>query len=285
MPGVVPTDIIIAVDTSGSMAFESAAVQENLNAFSQQIVDSGVDVRVVLIGQPLCIDAPLGSGNCPDDDNSPLFNHVPVTVNSTDALEIIVGQYDQYAQFLRPEAAKQILVVTDDNASTFPGPPDMWFHENFVGLNPTLANFVLHGIVCETQCPEAATVGSWYIALADQTGGIIGDLCLQDFQPVFDVISQSVVTNSIACSYALPEVGSGPQDADTAAVSIELGEGPILVTPVATPADCADVEHGWFFDDPLAPTLVIFCPETCQQLKEDKDASIEIGLTCSTASR
>src|SRR5688500_16039227 len=44
-----PADIIFVVDNSPSMIEETDAVQAQLNAFSQQIVDAGIDIRVLLL--------------------------------------------------------------------------------------------------------------------------------------------------------------------------------------------------------------------------------------------
>ena len=71
-----PADIIWAVDTSGSMIDEAAAVQNSINAFSQQIVASGIDVHVVMTRRlsdlrfglsaspAICVAPPLGTGQC-----------------------------------------------------------------------------------------------------------------------------------------------------------------------------------------------------------------------------
>lgn len=286
-PTVVPADIIIAVDTSGSMFEEADAVQANLNTFSQQIVDAGVDARVILIASApnsfdgVCIDPPLGGGGCPaTDDNEPLFLHVDQTVFSTDAYERIIDTYPQYMDTLRPEAVKQILIVSDDNSWTGADA----FDSDFVALDPTHFGYTQHGIVSMTNCPAAATVGQEYIDLAMTTGGVIGDLCLQDFQPVFDELAAAVVDNSIPCFYALPDAAGGPQDASTAEVEVDFGEGPQPIEPVDTPDLCQEDTDNWFFDNPKDPSSIIFCPFTCLRLKQSLESSVEIAITCAPAS-
>ena len=252
-PMVVPADIIIAVDTSGSMTEEVAAVQANLNSFSQQIVDAGVDAVVVLIangfGQfDICIDPPLGGGGCPaTDDNEPTFLHVDTTVNSWDALNQIINTYPQYEHMLRDNAVKQILVVSDDNSNPMTATQ---FNDQWVDLDPTHFGYTSHGIVSETNCLAAASIGSVYIELASNSGGIIGDLCDQDFQPVFDELAAAVVDNSIPCTYELPDAANGPQDAKTAEVFVDFGGGQEIVEPVENPDLCVEEEDNWFFDDP-----------------------------------
>ena len=79
-----PADIIFGIDTSGSMSEEVAEVQQNLNRFSERIIASGIDVRVIVLstlqGTAMpggvtvdgpCIAPPLGSGQCPADSNPP----------------------------------------------------------------------------------------------------------------------------------------------------------------------------------------------------------------------
>src|SRR5690606_3496249 len=50
-PQYEPADIIFAVDTSGSMSDEIGFTQQHLNQFSTQIVQSGIDVRVVMLAE------------------------------------------------------------------------------------------------------------------------------------------------------------------------------------------------------------------------------------------
>src|SRR5262245_15744943 len=113
-----PADIIIAVDTSGSMDEESAQVQANLNAFATIITNSGIDVHVILIADSgVCIPAPLGSGACGGGgEKLPNYRHVVQGVASTDAFEVILATYPQWKSSLRPNATKTLAVVSDDNS-------------------------------------------------------------------------------------------------------------------------------------------------------------------------
>src|SRR5512145_762980 len=49
---ITPADIIFAVDGSSSMAVETEFVKTYMNQFSQKIMDSGIDVHVILIASP-----------------------------------------------------------------------------------------------------------------------------------------------------------------------------------------------------------------------------------------
>ncbi len=48
---VLPADVIWTIDTSCSMVEETAAVRANMNAFSKQIANAGIDIRIVLIAE------------------------------------------------------------------------------------------------------------------------------------------------------------------------------------------------------------------------------------------
>ncbi|HET9955699.1 MAG TPA: hypothetical protein VFQ61_14390, partial [Polyangiaceae bacterium] len=163
---VQPADIIFAIDTSTSMTAEIEFVQSYMNEFSQMILNSGIDVRVILIAGPrdavvgggvggaagmggaggaagmagaagaggrrpagggvvggtltqtVCIGPPLGSGQCPDDTKLPNYFHVQQYVDSHDALDVIVNAFPKYKEYLRPNASKSFVVVSDDNAES-----------------------------------------------------------------------------------------------------------------------------------------------------------------------
>ncbi len=61
-----------------------------MNNFSTKIINSGIDVHVVMISSyptddGICVDPPLGSGGCPvKDNNPPKYTHV----NAKHLLEI-----------------------------------------------------------------------------------------------------------------------------------------------------------------------------------------------------
>ncbi len=283
-----PADIIVVVDNSGSMDFEAAAVQNNLNSFSQQIVDSGIDVHVVLIssypgeGNGICIDPPLGSGGCPDNDNNPvLFTHLNEEVGSNDGLERILGNQPDWAPVLRPDAALHFMMVTDDESDL----DAVSFDMQLKAFDPGYADYVFNGIVCTTECEETADIGGVYIALGQLTGGIIADLCLQDFQPVFDQLATEVIAGAqIACEWDVPAPPPGEEfDPAKVNVSFDDGEGGGFdIGYVESVDDCGAVIDGWYYDNPAAPTKIFACEQTCAKMQSFENATIEITLGCET---
>jgi hypothetical protein len=310
-----PADILLAVDTSGSMDQEIAQVQQNLNNFAALITNSGIDAHVVLIADAtMCIPAPLGSGQCNGgDEKLPAYRHVVQTVNSTDALEVILSTYPQWKDSLRPNATRTIAVVSDDNSTLGAGA----FTTQLLALDPSFTGFKFDAIVsiidpdsiqftclncafqgmlscnnCAEKCcdkmlgctPLPADKGQVYIDLVQQTGGILGDLCIQDFGPVFQDMATGVVQSSqLSCDYDIPPPPMG-EVLDPGKVNVNYtpsGQPTMPILFVDAPADCGAL-GGWYYDNPGAPTKIIMCPTTCDILKADSTGKIEVLFGCET---
>jgi hypothetical protein len=318
-----PADVVWAIDNSGSMAEEMQFLRDNMNAFSKQISQSGIDVRIVLLSDVLrpdmmdpdagmgrgggrgrrngiCIDAPLGSGTCPDDSQLPAYLHVPQPVGSHDALDVIVMSYAQWMAQMRPGATKSFVVVTDDDAVQQPDPFGLFgpvtvptaaersaaFMTAVKALDPALfASFKLDAIYPFTMCQEAAAVGEVYAELVKATGGVGGDLCQQDFKPVFDELARGIVSAShIACEWTIPAAPSG-STFEVGKVNLQYATGvtpaPQTVLHVDAVSQCA-AQGGWFYDDNNSPTRIAVCPATCDAIKNDPSAKVDILFGCAT---
>jgi hypothetical protein len=289
--GKKPADIIFVVDNSPSMVEEADAVQQRLNEFSGQIVEAGIDMRVLLltaypnpgvdptIDTGICIDPPLGGGGCPgDDDNQPLFAHLHQNIGSSHALQKILDTQDVWAPMMRPGSAKHIIVVSDDDS--YLGADS--FDEQFKAFDPAYENYALHGIVSLSNCFFADTIGAQYIELAELTGGVLGDLCDQEFQPLFDTLTTAVLQGtSLACDWEMPEAPEGHEiDPDSVEVLLEVDGAPLGPDHVTALDACGSVEHGWYYDDAEAPTRIMACPQTCATLQDATDASLDIEVGC-----
>ena len=294
-----PVDIIFVIDDSGSMLMEIASVAANMNNFSTKIINSGIDVHVVMISSypsddGICVDPPLGSGGCPvKDNNPPKYTHVNAKVGSNDALQKVLDHYPDYKALLRPDAAKHVVVVTDDNSDLSAAA----FDAAFKALDPGLAAYKLHAIcgakdsgdilwcaqnaIC---CAFTAKAGKVYMDLINKTGGEWGDLCLQNFTPVFDVLSTEVIQNaSLACEWTIPDpMGDDPIDFDKVNVDFVDGMNVKPIGKVETPADCGNVSDGWYYDDPMKPTKILVCPQTCDKIQGVANAKIDIKFGCET---
>ena len=111
-------DVVLALDTSGSMDEEKAAVESHLNSFAAALEGAGVDLHLILVADgKVCVPAPLGKGTCPGDENLERYRHVEVSVASRNALSQILNTHTQWRSSLRPGAARSIIVITDDDSN------------------------------------------------------------------------------------------------------------------------------------------------------------------------
>jgi hypothetical protein len=305
-----PADIIIAVDTSGSMDEESSQVQANLNAFSTIITQSGIDVHVVMIAdQTMCIPAPLGSGQCSGaDEKLPAYRHVLQGVASNDALQQILTTYPLWKSALRQGATKTFAVVSDDDSDLSAAA----FTSALLALDPpTFQGFKFDGIVsstppdacifggcvfncaaCANPCcdkvlfcaPLSAAEGTVYKQLIAQTSGVFGDLCSQNFGPVFQDMATALVQSSqLSCEYDIPPP-PGSQMLDPDAVNVQYtpsGGTPVPILNVPGPGQCA-MKGGWYYDDPVNPKKILVCPTTCATLKADAGGKVDVLFGCQT---
>ena len=305
---VLPADIIFALDNSGSMDEEAKFVQANMNIFSFGI-PAHIDPHVVVISADasdengVCIAPPLGSGSCPNDSNPPLLLHVPQFVASSDSLDLLLSLFDQYTPSLRVNSVKHVVVVSDDNASleaasflqqfqdkltAFGSSPEFTFHGIFAYTEPNpmaCMNDPGFDSCCAPGIPwvYAADIGEEYAKLVNMTGGVAGNLCLQDFAPVFNAVTAAVTQSTkLACEWEIPEPPDGGV-VDPNLVNVEYtagGSPPAPIGYVDSAAGCANVQHGWYFDDPVSPTKVLACPQTCDLLQAATDAGINIIFGC-----
>jgi len=319
-----PVDIIFGIDTSPSMVEEVAMVQENMNAFSQQIIDANIDVRVIVLsgfevpepaeGTPPmlaevdgpCIAPPLGSGSCPEDSNPPTYVHIEAPVGSWNVLDVYIDQYPQYKQYLRENSLKTFVTISDDNANPETNPASAMvgfmdptqipvhitadlFIDAVAQLEPAdsamWSNWHYSSIYCFTKCEPYAdlgAIGAVHQELVDRTQGVAGDLCLQDFQPVFDQLAVELVSGSnLACDWPIP---APPEDEvmEIEKTSVQFTLDGVQEDPLPRILDGTQCgEHdAWYYDNPTEPTRIFACPVTCERVQAADLAEVGILFGC-----
>jgi len=319
-----PADVIWAVDNGGNMQSDIDFVRDNLKSFADRITSSGVDVRTILItdsldpdvvsmatplGGPagdwrsICIGAPMGSGNCPDDSNPPSFLHVDKEVGRGHSflptpekhpLNMFIQEYPQYRDVLRVGATKTFVVISDVNAATPPNDSAAAFTQNVVALDPTMfASWKLSAVVAfMPPCPGVDVTGllfpsergQTYIDLAMQTGGVTGDLCAQDFQGVFDDIANGVIgASQLECEWAIPAAPMGQTfDENKVNVLLTTAGTEQSIGRVDDVSACGTVPHGWYYDSATPPTRLFACDQTCAAIRAATDAKLDVLFGCQT---
>ena len=296
--GLQPADLVIVVDNSGSMALEVEMVRGAVNSLSSRLFLANIDLRLALISagsddpQGICVPPPVGSGSCPADENPPGYLHIHDGVGSNNALQKILTHHATWSALQRQWASKHLLVVSDDDSDLTASS----FDSQLTTLDPTMVGYRFHAIAspedpviacvagtscCPNHIPLSADLSQEYIDLVALTGGLFDNLCDQDFGPFFDQLVAEVVNGSAArCDFELPSPPVGRDPADLNA-EIRDGAGGILqVGAVASVADCTGVDQGWYADDPLAPTTLHLCPQTCADVRGFPAPELDLFYGC-----
>lgn len=289
-----PADIIIAIDQSTSMTEETQFVQMQINAFAAQITAMDIDARIVLIAENpsgpvgenlICVPEPLAGPMCGDNPDKSFMN-VNHHVDSHDAFAWILDCYAggnahescydsesvpfdcqfMYQTVLRDDAVKHVVVITDDD----PCMTGMEFDQAFTALDPMHhGDYLFHAIVPFTDCPYRSGAPDEYLALVTDRVGVSGDLCTQDFQPVWDKLVATVAKTSVlACEWDIPAVPSNETlDPNKVNVSYTLDGKARDLKHVPAEADCAKAQDAWYYDDPKNPTQILVCPDVCDEIQ------------------
>jgi hypothetical protein len=324
-----PVDIIFVIDTSGSMMDEIAATEKNINTnFAKIIGQSGLDYRVIMLAQfgpggapafDVCIKPPLGGNPCTTESapiNTATYYQYDPHIDSNDSLRLILSTYNQadphgsaflgWSQWLRPNAAKVFIEITDDNAT---GELAADFDAALMALTPsnfgdaTHRNYIWHSIVGikenspviapwqpadpiqYTACSTAVNAGAEYQQLSQLSGGLRFPVCQSaSFDSVFNTVAQGVVAGSkIACNFDLPPAPAG-QVVDLASVVVEYNadNSGVLQTfsQVSDAAHCAVNSFYVVTDVDAGLPQAILCPDTCATVQADSKAQIGVRFDC-----
>jgi len=227
-----------------------------------------------------------------------------------------------WSQWLRPEALKVFVEITDDDVSCTTYGYDFKdnntvaggtaaaaaFDSALLALSPeqfgTAAqrNYVWHSIVAmkannpstsawlpsspvttATCTPGSEGPGTGYQALSVLTGGLRYPTCLNaNFDAIFNAIAVDVVEKSAAaCEYALPADQSAYDPNQTNVVYNSTSGGQDISTELTRVADAsACTANAWYYDDPLDPTKITLCPNTCAAVQDDATARVWVEFGC-----
>ena len=279
---VLPVDIIWFVDTSGSMDFETKTVQNNLNAFASSIAKSGLDYRVIMVGDSkICVPPPLGGSGCKDGAR---YKHVKMSVGSDDGLKKLIQAYPSYQSFLRSDSLRHFVAVTDDDSDE----SSSWFLTQIAGLkNPGFPKgFIFHSIVAYGDifyigCITGAKIGAQYLSLTAGTKGVKAKVCETNWNPIFAALAQGVTANTkVPCTYTIPSPGGGKVvDPNKVNVSFTPPGGKANTVPKVKNAAACTSSPGWYYNNDAKPTAVVLCPAFCKSLGNGK---LKVLFGCKT---
>lgn len=124
--------------------------------------------------------------------------------------------------------------------------------------------------------PDAVDPGTGYQALSILTGGYRYPTCGLEYTDMFTLMAYGVIEGAqVACEFLIPEPPVG-ETLNLATVQVQYTSGANVVTfdQVPSLADCTD---GKFY---IAGDQIILCPTTCDVVRADENAEIDIKFGC-----
>jgi len=282
----------------------------------------------------ICIQGDLaGTTSCDPHAppaNTERFKHYSICIDSTDGLAKAAASFDmtppnwagafqQSAYFdaadkrkalntaptgwhvwLRPEALRTFLMVTDDESDDASGQFVNWLYSKDPSFFGTEANpnWIFHSIIAVKAKPNATDAwlptepvlrqdcgeGSEAIGYQYQNLSILGKglrfpICQNNnFNSVFRAIAQTVVDNStVPCTLSpMPISGAGTPDYSRTAVVYEAGSGArTSLEQVNSALGCnMDAFYVSLSQD------VVLCPSVCSVVEADSQASVRLRVGC-----
>jgi hypothetical protein len=334
-----PVDIVFVIDNSASMGDEADAIEANINVNLAHVLETNqVDYRLIMVtdhgpgslwDKELCIAPPLsGTLDCagPPISVPGRFYHYDIHVESLDAtcrlFDSLFGSVpDEWAQassgwhdWLRPEALKVIIAITDDEMGCFSDDEAgaLAFDHQLLQASPAQfgyfgsRNYVFYSLVgvapkadplepygplddlVTTSCWTAVGPGLGYQWLSKLTGGLRFPVCNHEsYDAVFQDIAAGVTDiTAIPCELAVPEAPPGELlDLGTLELLYSPGDGSAtqLWTQVPSAAECGPAS--FYLDTAVTPPRIHLCPEACSLAAADPGAAIEIRVDCALVAR
>jgi hypothetical protein len=269
-------DIVLALDTSGSMSDEICAVSKNLTSFANGV---GAETRVVtnyqvgidLIFQLVFLcgkEDPLASTDLASDANR--YLKIDARGDSHNALKVLLDRFDNYKSFLRPGAPTHFVVVSDDESNMDAASFKTQMEAKLGGP------FYFHAIVATGGSCSGSGVGNQYMSLADMTGGQKLSICASEAEwtALFKKLEDAVIASApLPCEFDVPEPPSGEiLDPDLVHVEFTPAGGSKTSLPKANDEASCGNNAGWYYAD--AQSRIEFCPAACTQVKAGGKVSI-----------
>lgn len=247
-------DVFFALDTSASMLDEQQAVEANMRKFLNDILESGIDVRVTALGS--------SSFHFPTDLPADRFAVVNRKIGSRDVLKILTDFFatGSYPLPLQSTSQVEVVIISDDDAyptagyraADFRGPNDKKTVVNsIVGLSEGKNN---------ADC-QIERRGENHITLAQETGGMVLDLCTPNWDDLVGQLSNAIIARNRAFTLEAPPamdreitVTVDDQTIDPSRYSIDAAAKTIAFTDDVIIAPTSIVKIVYFTPDDDATT-------------------------------
>lgn len=150
---------------------------------------------------------------------------------------------------------------------------------------PPVPTFVIGVFDARTAATALANLNT--LAQAAGTGAAVVINTGQNVSSELQTALSQIRTKAFACEYKIPAPMGGAIDFNKVNVQFTSGAGVASTVGYArAQSGCHATRGGWYYDaDPAggtAPTAIVTCPATCQQLQTDTTGRVDIVLGCQT---
>lgn len=291
-----PLHMILAIDRSGSMDYYGywAPLQQALIQFIQDPLSAGLFIGLNYFPAPSggdsCnvglwnpVQVPAGAPPMAElpTDAQVLINNINSTGtgNMTPMWGALEGSY-QFAQTLLAAYPndKVIVVLASDGIPTECG--GNYENINWIASNTVAPAYNNLGIETYAIAIDANVVDEMNIIAA--AGGTTQCYDVSQNTSAFAQKMAEIRGSALGCEYLIPD-SSVDFDPFKVNVSITIGGGTPQTIPQADNAADCGTGDGWYYDDPVNPTMIILCPATCQaietaqQNQEEVDVDVKFG--------
>jgi len=293
---VVPVNMFIMFDRSGSMIDKWAATTGALIAFFEDPGSAGLRVAlrffpdsgchgascdVLACSQPLVSLGELTSeSGASDPQETALISAVNSKVpdGGTPMYAALAGA-EQWAvdhQNANPSEKTVVVLVTDGQPN---GCDEDIDNISQLASDARSSNGVLTYAV--------GLVGSHQDQMDKiaQAGGTSQGFFIGNGNAQADLLAalKSIQGGQLDCQFVMPSSKNG-DPVDPAYVNVTYAPGggtPKTLGQLPSKSACA-AKEGWYYDDPKNPSKIVLCPSTCSSVKGDTSGKIEILLGCAT---
>lgn len=304
-----PVDVILIVDSSGSMAMARETISQIIDSEFASIVEAAdVDYRVIALHNGvITIGPPLSTSGRYHE-----LTDVLIGSGNSVSFKLVLDRYPDWKVWLREEAFKVFMHFTDgtsgngevidgyagrfdeelpklDPAQFGGAPRDLRFRYHaiagFKENTPPNVPYAPSDPVVTTGCQhpsfglavQGASEGFQGVAI--RTGGLRHSVCqFEHYDVVFNEIANGVVTVSIApCTFSIPAAPAGKKYDLSGGVQVEFSDATGPLADFTRVADLASCGPESFY---LEGTQIELCPEACDTVEGTEGARIDIAFAC-----
>jgi Mg-chelatase subunit ChlD len=114
-------------------------------------------------------------------------------------------------------------------------------------------------------------------------GGTVAALDVTNDISQFLQKMEEIRADALGCEYTIPDPSEGEFEATKLNVQYTAGGSntPTDIPQADNAGDCSG-QPGWYYDDNVNPTKVLFCPVTCNEIQSDSEAKVDFLFGCAT---